>query len=81
MPDDLDSNIDITKLGVMTAALRRGRLVPFLGAGTNLCDRPKETVWHYGDLECLPSACELAEHLASVSGYPDEEPRQLLRVA
>jgi hypothetical protein len=57
--------------------LLEGRVVPVLGAGVNLCQRPHPFNW---DLESpfLPSSAELAEHLAAQSAYtPDRyEPRE-----
>jgi hypothetical protein len=49
-----------------------GRVVPFLGAGANLCGRPEGV---------LPSGRELAECLASSSRYPIDDEPDLLRVA
>ena len=45
-----------------------GRLVPFLGAGANLCDRGDEA-WERGS-PFLPSGRELAGHLALRGRYP-----------
>jgi SIR2-like domain len=48
-----------------------GRVVPILGAGVNLCERPPSVKWDI-DSGFLPSGAELAEHLASQSAYtPD----------
>jgi hypothetical protein len=54
-----------------------GDIVPFLGAGANLCERPSERRWQDG---YLPSGNELAAHLADLYEYPDPE-RDLLRVS
>lgn len=59
-------------------ALIKGRVVPFLGAGVNLCDRPPSLTWKFhekvkGDNkeeQYLPSARELAHHLAIEFHYP-----------
>jgi len=59
--------------------LAAGRLIPFLGAGANLCDRGGEA-WSAGR-PFLPSGKELAEHLAERGRYPDPEDRNLLRVS
>ena len=40
-----------------------GRVVPFLGAGANLCDRPEGFEWKPEE-NYLPSGAELARHLA-----------------
>src|SRR5512133_3159577 len=55
-----------------------GYVIPFLGAGANLADRPPNTAWKQG--EYLPSGAELADVLATRSGYADR-PRDLLRVS
>jgi SIR2-like domain len=54
-----------------------GRVVPVLGAGVNLCERPSSLKWGI-DSGFLPSAAELAEHLADRSAYiPDRyRPRE-----
>jgi hypothetical protein len=56
-----------------------GEVVPFLGAGANMCDRPDETPWELGRF--LPSAAELAESLAQRSRYPARDGFDLLRVS
>ena len=42
-----------------------GRVVPFLGAGANLCGRPKAAVWKTDSSEFLPSGAELSAYLAA----------------
>ena len=42
-------------------AFRDGRVVPFLGAGVNLCGRPKEFRYQPSQFEYLPNGGELAE--------------------
>jgi hypothetical protein len=59
--------------------LLAGRVVPFLGAGANLCGRPANQRFARGRF--LPSGRELAEILASESGYPVSDDGDLLRVA
>lgn len=59
--------------------LAGGRIVPFLGAGANLCDRGDEP-WEQGR-PFLPSGSELAGHIASRGRYPDPADRNLLRVS
>jgi hypothetical protein len=56
-----------------------GRMIPFLGAGANLCDRGDEA-WQQGR-PFLPSGGELAEHLAERGRYPVPEDLNLLRVS
>jgi hypothetical protein len=48
-------------------ALKDGRLVPFLGAGVNLCDRPPGAAWEHG--VHLPNGGELSQHLADHFNY------------
>src|SRR5207248_1917718 len=59
--------------------LAGGRMIPFLGAGANLCDRGDET-WEQGR-PFLPSGSELADYLARRGRYPDPADRNLLRVS
>jgi SIR2-like domain len=59
--------------------LAGGRLIPFLGAGANLCDRGEE-VWAQGG-PFLPSGYELAGHLANKGRYPLRDDLDLLRVS
>jgi len=57
-----------------------GAVVPFLGAGVNLCGQPESRVWAQG--RHLPSGAQLAEHLADQFGFPDTKDRtNLLRVS
>lgn len=59
--------------------LAGGRMIPFLGAGANLCDRGGQ-VWEQGG-PFLPSGAELAGHLAARGRYPVHEELDLLRVS
>ncbi len=52
-------------------------MVPFLGAGANLCERPSDVQWQDG---YLPSGSELAAYLAEPYGYPEVD-LDLLRVS
>jgi hypothetical protein len=56
-----------------------GEVVPFLGAGANMCDRPDETPWETGRFP--PSGSELAQALAERSRYPARDSYDLLRVS
>lgn len=56
-----------------------GRLVPFFGAGVNLCDRPEGSAWQKG--QYLPSGGELSEYLANNFGYPSPDKWDLVRVS
>jgi hypothetical protein len=59
--------------------LAGGRMIPFLGAGANLCDRGDEP-WE-PDSPFLPSGSELADYLAQRGRYPDSRDHNLLRVS
>lgn len=61
-------------------AILDGDLVPFLGAGVNLCGRPANVTWQPG--VHLPSGGELAHRLATDFGFKPEwgNPKDLLRV-
>ena len=56
-----------------------GEVVPFLGAGANMCDRPEGVPWASGRF--LPSGAELAQALAERSRYPASDNWDLLRVS
>jgi hypothetical protein len=63
----------------VSALLMEGEVIPFLGAGANLCDRPDGADWEPGVF--LPNGTELAEALAQRSGYPVHPGLDLLRVS
>jgi hypothetical protein len=50
--------------------LLRGKVVFFLGAGINLCERPLGFSYTYREVTQLPSGGELAEYLAQQFRYP-----------
>jgi SIR2-like domain len=56
-----------------------GKVIPFLGAGAGLVDRPEGCAWKVG--RYLPSGAELAEFLAKRSRYPYPHDGDLLRVS
>jgi len=64
---------------IVSRRLREGKVVPFLGAGANLCGRPQEVDWQTGHY--LPSGQELAVYLAESYAYPASEVQDLLRVS
>jgi hypothetical protein len=64
---------------LVTSRILAGKVVPFLGAGANLCGRPDGEPWRLG--QYLPSGPELAEVLARRSRYPDPGDSDLLRVS
>jgi SIR2-like domain len=60
-------------------AIRKGRLVPFLGAGVNLTDRAPEASFKPGG--SLPSGHELATYLTEYFEYPAAYSANLSRVS
>jgi hypothetical protein len=64
---------------MLIKALIDGRVVPFLGAGVNLCGRPGDANWQAGNY--LPSGSELASYLATNYGYPVADIQDLVRVS
>jgi hypothetical protein len=64
---------------VVAELLLDGEVVPFLGAGANLTDRPDDAAWEAGRFP--PSGAELARALADRSRYPQPHDLDLLRVA
>ncbi len=64
---------------LVASRMLAGRVVPFLGAGANLCGRPDDKGYERG--RYLPSGAELAEILAEVGHYPDREHLDLLQVS
>ena len=61
--------------------LRKGRIIPFLGSGASLVKRESDEAWNKGLAGYLPTAAELAQHLAERTQFPDEEPLELVKVA
>jgi hypothetical protein len=68
-----------THYKMVVKAITDGRVVPFFGAGVNLCGRPAEMAWQPG--QYLPSGGELAAYLAKEFGYPPDETQDLVRVS
>jgi len=59
-----------THYKMVIKAIIEGRLIPFLGAGANLCDRPAAKKWQHGQFDFLPNSSELALHLANNYHFP-----------
>ena len=72
-------NADDRHYALVAELLADGGVVPFLGAGANLCDRPDDSAWQPGRF--APSGAELARTLAERSRYPDPDNPDLLRVS
>lgn len=64
--------------GYVAEALQRGRVVPLLGAGVNLCE-PERRQWQMG--KNLPDGSELAQFIAAMCTYPGKDSADLLRVS
>jgi hypothetical protein len=65
---------------LVASRMLAGRVIPFLGAGANMCGRPSDARWSKG--EYLPSGAELATFLGEQSRYPaDGAPNDLLQVS
>jgi len=61
--------------------IRKGRVIPFLGAGASLVDHPADRDWNSPNCNFLPKANELAGYLDRRSGYPSDATPELTRVA
>lgn len=80
MPPDTNEQID-AHYNTVVKAIIDGRIVPFLGAGANLCDRQPDKAWQRGQ-QLLPSGSELSEYLANEMGYPEKDKKSdLVRVS
>jgi hypothetical protein len=75
----MDATLD-AQLTTIAKAIADGRVVPFLGAGANLCGRAGGA-WTARPSTCLPSGGELAAYLARSFDYPAGEPQDLARVS
>lgn len=59
--------------GEIADLLKKGEVVPFLGAGVNFSTRPEPgSKWNEKDSNFLPSGVELARFLADMSNFPSE---------
>jgi hypothetical protein len=74
MSDNLDKHYTM-----VITAIADGEVVPFLGAGVNLCGRPQGACYQHG--QYLPNGCELAEYLANRFRYTGDDSKDLLRVS
>ena len=72
--------IPSTHFATVARAFADGRIIPILGAGVNLCDRPPGTDYKRGGT-FLPSGNELARELVRSFGYPPQEKADLVRVS
>jgi hypothetical protein len=71
--------------GEIAALLKKGEVVPFLGAGVNFGARqPPDAKWNAKDSDFLPSGVELSRFLADMSNFPaenDDETSDLAKVS
>ncbi|HEX4865649.1 MAG TPA: SIR2 family protein [Acidimicrobiales bacterium] len=74
MTDDL-----LRHYRTVASEIAAGRVVPFLGAGVNLCGRIQTAGWRAS--QHPPSGVELTEHLARSFNYPRQPPTDLARVS
>ncbi|MDQ3760445.1 MAG: SIR2 family protein [Actinomycetota bacterium] len=74
MPDELEQVYDL-----IVRRLLRGKVVPVLGAGVNLSERPPQVSWKRG--QYLPSGTELAAELAHYIGDVIVDSYDLARVS
>jgi hypothetical protein len=74
MPDELGHVYDL-----ITRRLLKSKVVPVLGAGVNLSERPPHVGWERG--RYLPSGQELADELAQHIGNVTIDSRDLARVS
>ena len=61
--------------------LNDSKVIPFLGAGASLGGRQPGAIWKKGVRDFLPTAGELAGHLAETTEFPGGEVRGLTKVA
>jgi hypothetical protein len=74
--EDLDRSVS-----TIVSALERGELVPFLGAGANLCGRADGQAFSAGELRYLPSGAELSRYLAAEFRLANTESDDLVTTA
>ncbi|HYO64093.1 MAG TPA: SIR2 family protein [Pyrinomonadaceae bacterium] len=55
---------------IVVNAMADGDVIPFFGAGVNLCGRPPGTAWQRDQSQYLPSGGELSAYLARNFRYP-----------
>ncbi len=67
--------------GLIRDGLRQGRVIPFLGSGASRGGRGPKVVWDKSLAAYLPTAGELASHLAGKTEFPPNEPLDLAKVA
>jgi hypothetical protein len=59
--------------GIIFNLLKRGDVIPFLGAGASFVGRPADAVWNPAEPKFLPSGGELSRFLAEEAEFPADE--------
>lgn len=67
--------------GEIADLLKKGQVVPFLGAGVNFGARPPGTAWDEKNQTFLPSGAELSRFLAQKTNFPSQDPHDLSDLA
>jgi hypothetical protein len=68
--------------GEISDVLKKGQVIPFLGAGVNFGIRqPADAIWTGDPCSFLPSGGELAHFLASKTGFPSQDEHDLMDLA
>jgi hypothetical protein len=65
----------------VVASFKAGDVVPFLGAGANMCDRPGSGQWKPKHSDFLPNAIELSSYLADEFTYSGQNRNDLIQVS
>jgi SIR2-like domain len=76
----IDPTLD-THYKTVIKALTDNRVVPFFGAGVNLCDRPQGQNWTPQSMQYLPSGSELSKYLADNFNCDLSDRTDLVRVS
>ena len=63
--------------GEIADLLKKGEVIPFLGAGVNCGVRPPDATWDEKTSPFLPSGNELSRFLARKSNFPSEDDHDL----
>jgi hypothetical protein len=81
MPSSLSNGGLSHHYQLVAGEIRAGRVIPFLGAGANLCGRPEELTWRPGQFDWLPNGAELSSYLAGLFSYDGKNEEDLVRVS
>ena len=67
--------------GEIADLIKKGEVVPFLGAGVNFGARPPGATWNEATTNYLPSGAELSRYLAGKVNFPSQDPHDLSDLA